>query len=421
MTKRHFPVRPNLEQLRHQAKDLLKAVRAGEPDALAELRELHAKPVDASEARLADAQHVLARSYGLPSWPRLVMACRMTDAIWRDDVDEVRELVLREPALLEEDARGVKGNWGPPLSYAANLGRDAVIEMLLGLGAKDFEYAFGRACLQGKIETARRLYALMDGRRPADDMLGWPAYTLNAEGTQLMLECGARLYDDDGQRLAPVSVVLETDSRKAEAKHRILELYVQYGFQLPDTPVMAVHRGRIDLLEQHLRRDPELLERTFAFEEMYPPEMGCHEEAMTTHGTPLRGATLLHLCVDYGELETAEWLLKRGMNVNARAAVDAEGFGGHTALFGAVVAQTNFWANYFGTEDDVAMTRLLLDHGADVHARASLRKELHPGYGFPDVYVYRNVTPLEWGEQFVFKRLVNRSAMALIRERSGVE
>jgi hypothetical protein len=56
-----------------------------------------------------------------------------------------------------------------------------------------------------------------------------------------------------------------------------------------------------------------------------------------------------------------------------------------------------------------------------VHARASLRKELHPGYGFPGVHVYRNVTPLEWGEQFVFKRLVNRSAMALIWERGGVE
>ena len=47
------------------------------------------------------------------------------------------------------------------------------------------------------------------------------------------------------------------------------------------------------------------------------------------------------------------------MDVNAKAVVDAEGFGGHTALFGCVVAQPL----RLRTHDDFA--RLLLDHGAD--------------------------------------------------------
>lgn len=47
-----------------------------------------------------------------------------------------------------------------------------------------------------------------------------------------------------------------TDSRKPEAKHRILEMYVAHGLELPDTPAMAVHRGRLDLLQRHLERDP---------------------------------------------------------------------------------------------------------------------------------------------------------------------
>ena len=38
------------------------------------------------------------------------------------------------------------------------------------------------------------------------------------------------------------------------------------------------------------------------------------------------------MCVDYDELEIARWLIGRGMDVNVRAAVDADGFGGHTAL-----------------------------------------------------------------------------------------
>ena len=105
-TDRHFPVRPNLEQLKHQAKDLLRAIRQGDPSALAELQKHHPKPVKPETAKLADAQLALARSYGLPSWPRLVIACRMTDAIWRGDADTVRELVLHDPRLLHEDARG---------------------------------------------------------------------------------------------------------------------------------------------------------------------------------------------------------------------------------------------------------------------------------------------------------------------------
>ena len=190
MAKRHFPVRPNLEQLKHQAKDLLRAFQRGDAEALEDFREHLTRPVDAESARLADAQFVLARSYELPSWPRLVTACRMTDAICRGDVKTVRAMVLKDPRLLEEDARGVEGNWGPPMSYAANLGQDAIIEMLRGLGATDLEYAFGRACLQGKITTARKLHAMMGHPRPADHLLSWSAYTLNVEGTALLLEAG---------------------------------------------------------------------------------------------------------------------------------------------------------------------------------------------------------------------------------------
>src|SRR5262245_21597293 len=108
MTARHFPVRPNLEQLRHQAKDLLRAARTADPSALRELAENHPRPPAPGSARLAEAQHALARSYGLPSWPRLVLACRMIDAIWRDDVEAVRALVARHPRLLVEPARGVE-------------------------------------------------------------------------------------------------------------------------------------------------------------------------------------------------------------------------------------------------------------------------------------------------------------------------
>jgi hypothetical protein len=419
MPHRSLPVRPNLDQLKHQAKDLLRAIRRRDPAAIADLASYHLDRIDPDNAKLADAQLALARSYGAPSWPRLAHACELIDAIWRDDVDTVRQLVTKHPRLLHEDAVvGRRSNWGPPLTYAANLGRDRIITMLHALGATDLDTALDRAALQSRIETARMLHAMMGAPRPPADSLEGPAYTLSASGTALMFELGAKVHDADGTSIAPVRVVLETDSRKPAAKHAILEMYVQRGLELPDTPTMALHRGRIDLLEHHLRRDPELLRRTFRHEEIYPPELGCGDEVMATHGTPLAGATLLHMCVDYDEMEIARWLLDRGMDVDARAAVDADGFGGHTALFATVVSQPNYWTNRSGSQV-APFTQLLLDHGADPNARASLRKQLHPGYGEDTLHEYRDVTPLSWGERFHNNLFVSEPAMRLIAERLG--
>jgi len=291
--------------------------------------------------------------------------------------------------------------------------------MLHALGATDLMHALDRATLQSRIETARTLHAMLGSPRLPVDMLGGPAYTLSASGTALMLELGAELRDELGAPSAPVDVVLETDSRKPQAKHEILEMYVEHGFALPDTPPMALHRGRIDLLEEHLRRDPALLQRTFSHEEIYPPELGCHDEILATHGTPLAGATLLHMCVDYDELDIARWLLSRGMDADARAAVDRHGFGGHTALFATVVSQPNYWMNRSTHEHDAPFTRLLLDHGADPNARASLRKQLHPGYGEDTMHEYRDVTPLSWGQRFHGSLFVSAPAMRLIAAHGG--
>ncbi len=397
-----LPVRPDLAQLEREAVEA-----AGE------------------SIPLADAQQALAQSYGAESWPRLVQCCRLIDAIWRDEPETIRELIQEHPNLLHENAGIRNNNWGPPLTYAANLGRDRIIKLLYDLGARDLETAIVRAVLQSKIGTARMLHELAGSPPPPDDALSGPAYTLSADGTAFVLELGGRVVDDKGDRLAPVDVVLETDSRKPEAKHKILELYVQHGLELPDTPVMALHRGRIDLLEDHLKRDPQLLQRTFSHEEIYPPDLGCHDEVMATQGTPLAGTTLLHLCVDYDELEIARWLLERGMDPNVKAEVNEDGFGGHTPLFATVVSQPNYRMNQQQKPQLAPFTELLLAHGADPNVRASLRKQLHPGYAprydVEKVYEYRNVTALGWGRQFHAKAFVSEPAMRLLEEHGAVE
>jgi len=414
---RHFPVRPNLEQLRNQAKDLLHDLRDGVPRAVELWHKHHSGSTLAANGRLADAQFVLARMYGIASWPRLVLACRMTNAIWEGDEKSVRQLVLKNPKLLEESATGVPGsNWGPPMSYAANLGQDAVIQLLHELGATDVQPAFSRACLQGKVETARRLQAM--GGCVIPGIIMGPCETLNDSGLALLLELGAELADEHGDRLAPVALILQTYSRYPKGKHRCLDLVEAQGLNLQNTPVMAVHRGRIDLLEGQLKNDPDLTSRTFSLSDIYPPELGCGPDlSYGLHGTPLAGTTLLHICVEFDEIEIARWLIEHGADVNSRAEIDAGGFGGHTPLFGCVVNNSYLC----GRQRDGVLTRLLFDHGADPNARASLRKQLR---FVPDesIHEYRDVTPLSWGEQFHGQRYhdwVSKPAMQLIAEAGG--
>ena len=422
MPARRLPVRPDLEQLHRQAKEVLRAIHAGDPNATAEWRAYNPQSIDAAGVKLADAQLVLARAYGAPSWPRLVQAVRLADAIWRDDLDGVRELITQNAALIHEPVLiRTDSNWGPPMTYAANLGRDRLIRLLHDHGARDLESAAERAALQSKPDTVRMIHDLAG--RPLERLsLAGPAYTLSVEGTAVLFALGARIVGPGGVDRNTMEHLLGTDSRRPADKHRILEMYVEHGFDPPDTPVMALHRGRIDLLEAHLSRDPDLLKRTFDIADIFPMAPACAREPHAAPGTPVHGTTLLHIAAYFDELEIGEWLLGRGMDPDAPSAIDADGFGGYTALFSTVVSQRNFWVNYGkGQPDEARFTRLLLDRGANPNARASIRARLEEGHGGGPLREYRDVTPLGWGEQYQARIFVSRESLRLIEARGGSE
>jgi hypothetical protein len=61
---------------------------------------------------------------------------------------------------------------------------------------------------------------------------------------------------------------------------------------------------------------------------------------------------------------------------------------------------------------------LLLDHGADLNARAALRKRLR-FVRDDSMREYREITPLSWGERFHDQDWVNRNSMRRIAKRGG--
>jgi ankyrin repeat protein len=144
-SSRSLPPRPSLEQQKKLAKELLRAYRAGDPDAIARVRE-HLP--DKREISLADAQFALARGYGLESWAALKAHIeRVGEALEDDahdafrrafetgDVAAVRALFDRYPA-----ARGMIDAPRfpfdtPALVHFAGTGNGAMVDLLLELGA----------------------------------------------------------------------------------------------------------------------------------------------------------------------------------------------------------------------------------------------------------------------------------------------
>jgi ankyrin repeat protein len=94
-----LPDNPNLDQLRKQARDLQRAVRAGDGEAVALAREFGPDP-DPGTFALAAAQLVVARRHGFRSWPALR---RYLDAItarsWDPDAPRPAEEPLADRFL----------------------------------------------------------------------------------------------------------------------------------------------------------------------------------------------------------------------------------------------------------------------------------------------------------------------------------
>jgi hypothetical protein len=140
------------------------------PEALDRIGRRHPKFRGADHAAIAtgkfllnDAQLVVAREYGFSNWTELkerinanTVAGLLQDAFHKDDRATVVRLLRANPNLLHIPLWS--GNWGPPMSHAANLGRLELIKAVASLGARDYQHAFDRALLQGKLECARWLH-----------------------------------------------------------------------------------------------------------------------------------------------------------------------------------------------------------------------------------------------------------------------
>jgi Ankyrin repeats (3 copies) len=371
-TPRPLPDRPNLRHLKDQAKEMLKAGDA---------------------STLSEAQLKIARLYSFASWPKLKahveavgQAEEVSDlkrAIDANDTDRVKQLMTRNPALhcatLGYGKRGpltwvaeCRIPWEPPGAV-----RLAMAQWMIDRGSdvhQGDDGPLGRAALMDYripmmellVKNGADVNAVWVGSMP---IVCAPCETVEPAALKWLLDHGADPNcDKQGQRYKETALdyLLGTYYRSEHLGECIEILLEAGGTTRYDAPgVLDVLCGRIEILQGTLDRDPALVHRKF-------PTLDIG--ATAARRLTLKGATLLHVATEYGNVDAAKLLLERGADVNARAEIDDAGVGGQTPLFHAVTQQRD-WG--------LTVAELLVNRGADLSLRAKL-----PGhYERPDEVV----------------------------------
>jgi ankyrin repeat protein len=150
---RQLPPNPSLEQLKKQAKSLLKRQQVADSEALSRIRENHPRWGNLSQEQsavssfaLADAQLVIAKEYGFASWSKLKSHVKtlesasstaeavasLRDAAGKGDLARLNALLDADPELVDE--RGGEGV-RTALHHAVFGNSEAAVRLLLERGA----------------------------------------------------------------------------------------------------------------------------------------------------------------------------------------------------------------------------------------------------------------------------------------------
>ena len=176
---------------------------------------------------------------------------------------------------------------------------------------------------------------------------------------------------------APVDWLIDFYTRSPRFAECLRVLF-DGGARLDDPLLRAVLLDDADALRAHLAAHEGDLERRFTRPCAY---------------TSLAGVTALHVAAEYNSLRCAEALLELGLDVDAPAEVDADGLGGHTALFHTVNSNRDHGR---------PTMELLARAGASLELRV---KALGWGLGHDWETIVYDVTPISYAQCGLYPQL----------------
>jgi ankyrin repeat protein len=403
-----LPQRPNLERYKKLATDLIKACKAGEPDAIGDWAEAWVKMLvkrsgielgpkeprvivrwteqveafaqrkllnnDAPQCRLADAQFVIARSHGFESWPKFykhlddlsqkssIVAKFETaaDAICNGDVKTLKRLLAEEPQLIH--LRSTREHKATLLHYVSANGVEG----------------YRQKTPQNIIEIAKVLLNAGADVDAEADVYGGGATTLGLVATsvhpfragvqnplmQVLLDHGAEIDRESsaGNRQRAVSGCLANGRGQAAA------YLADRGARLDLESAAGV--GRLDVVKTFFNADGSLKRKTSRKQVQTALKSACTwghlnvVEFLLDKGVDLGrdrgdGQTPLHCAAIGGQLETIKFLLKTNAPLEVKN------------MYGGTVLGQTLWSAAHGGDPKLyaEIIKVLIAAGAKVPER----------------------------------------------------
>jgi ankyrin repeat protein len=368
-----LPARPSLDWLRKTAKQQLHELRKDNPD-----------------AQLATAQLALARQYGFRSWRALKAEvdrlaalassgeqriAALMRAVGTGQIDTVRAMLAATPELI--NAVGPNPFWGgrsQALHVSIYTKRRDIFDLLIAAGAD----------VNGKNEQNQHWSPLML-------TMHWD----QPEMRRVLIEHGASVGVVEALMLADDALVekLLRPGKSAlpavEPNKGSILAFARTPYAIDRLLELGVERDRKDYwggtpIERMSRLGPRgqplvrhMLKRGAA---IAPQDYACMGDKDTLAAliaadpAIARSDAVMMGAVDFGHHDLAQWLLVQGANVNA-----CQDWGSrHTALHSAA------W------NGDLRMARLLVEAGADIHARDPEHNNTPAGWAMVAIEVTNN-------------------------------
>ena len=344
MDARELPARPNLEQYKKQAKELLKQLRAAEPHAVERVQVHHPRlgklppsALAAEKIALADAQLVIAREHAFDSWTKFARHIEAVadersavaqfesavDAIVAGDLPALRRALRNNPKLIR--ARSTRAHHATLLHYVGANGVEdfrqktpknavQITKTLLDAGAEVDAVAdvYGGTTTLGLVATsvhpadAGLQDALIDLLLAHDASVDG-AVAGNYTDGHVVTACLVNGQPDAAEFLANRGAPLDLEAAAGVGRLDIVRSFFDESGSMKATAsaesvsrafARACDYGRTEVVEFLLDRGVDAGARL--------PDQGM-----------FRGHTGLHLAALGGHVETIQALLRRGAPVDA--------------------------------------------------------------------------------------------------------
>ncbi|MBL7697538.1 MAG: ankyrin repeat domain-containing protein [Chitinophagaceae bacterium] len=216
-----------------------------------------------------------------------------------------------------------------------------------------------------------------------------------------IVECFENGVDPNGLfRNEPLINELTSEYGRTKRFKECVRAFVDHGLKFDDKVLLAVLLDDATSLEQSILIDSTAVNKKYTLRSAF---------------TPLRDATLLHICAEFNHLSCAEVLVRHDADVNAQAGVDEFGFGGQTPVFHTVNQILN---------NSFEMLKYLLSLKVDLHITI---KGLIWGKGYDWETFIPSVNPVSYAMMGLLpqmhrnEKITAQVVKLLLREAYGID